>query len=235
MRETFVIISVSDRVDALNGLMATIVGTSRFDRYAVNLYLQDPENRASQIAHQGRYERIIIVPELQGCHGARVNLLRALDGCGYDTYINLDDDMELIDLTDYSAAVEFAADAGVGFVMTNWARNVAGAQKKRMATLWARASLKRFKKQIMLYNGGGMVYGEKIARLMRELPPVKTAFDCAWPITAYVNGYVNYRDQGSLAIHRVCGTGGMRAFMTATPLHLMATEWLDFEPAKHVF
>ena len=233
-RTTFVIISVSNRVNELNALVGGIADKPFFDSYDINLYYQDPDGVVDKIEHQDRYARRIVVPELMGCHGARVNLLRELDGAGYEAYINLDDDMELCSYTDYGPAIEFSADKSVGFVLTNWARTMPLLIQKVPAMLKARADgwRGRFKKQIMLYNGGGMVYRERIANLMRKLEPVKTAFDCAWPITSYVNGYENYRDQGSLAVHKVCGTGGMNAFMANTPLHVMCGEWLEFLPAK---
>jgi hypothetical protein len=232
-RKTFVVISVSDRVGELNALVGQIAADSRFDSYDVNLYFQDPQGVAGKIAHRDRYERVIVVPELAGCHGARVLLLRELDGAGYDAYVNLDDDMELCGHTDYEPAVAFSGYPGIGFVMTNWAKTMPLLEKKVPAMLRHRASgMGRFKRQIMLYNGGGMVYRDRVADLMRQLEPVKTAFDCAWPITSYVNGFENYRDQGSLAVHKVCGTGGMNAFMAATKLHVMCEEWLEFLPAK---
>lgn len=205
----------------------------RFDQYDINLYFQDPDGVAHEIANRDRYERVFVVPELMGCHGARVRLLRELDGAGYGAFINLDDDMLLTQYTDYGPAVQFSGGKTIGFVMTNWARTYGLLEKKVPAMLGHRASGRgRFRRQIMLYNGGGMVYRDRIAALMRDLEPVKTAFDCAWPITAYVNGYENYRDQGSLAVHKICGTGGMSAFMADTPLHVMCEEWLEFVPAK---
>jgi hypothetical protein len=230
---SFLIVSVSDRVSELNKLIKTIKDDPRFNEYDLNIYFQDPLGVAGLIEHRDRIARLFVVPELMGCHGARVMLLRELAGAGYESYVNLDDDMELCKHTDYEPALAFSAGAGVGFVMTNWARTWSLLEKKVPAMLSARASgTGRFKPQIMLYNGGGMVYGERVAELIRDLEPVKTAFDCAWPITSYVNGLVNYRDQGSLAVHRVCGTGGMNAFMAATPLHVMCEQWLVFEPAK---
>lgn len=225
MRVTFVIVSVSDRVDALNNLIDTIMQDRRFDSYDICLMFQDPGKVASRIKNRFRFRKIIINGQLLGCHGARVILLREIEELKYDAYVNLDDDMELCEHTDYEPAIWKAMQKGVGFVMTNWARTPELLQKKLPVT-------KKFIPQIMLYNGGGMAYSENVAALIRQLEPVKTAFDCAWPITAYVNGLVNYRYQGSLAVHRVCTTGGMSVFMKNTPLHVMCEEWLEFHPTK---
>lgn len=194
---------------------------SRWDKIDINLLFQDPDGVADKIKHRERYARIIVAPEKLGCHGARVLLLRELS---YDAYINLDDDMEVGPHTNYWPAVQKAMEPEIGFVLTNWAKTPELVAKK------VPKMEHKFPKQIMCYNGGGMAYSEKIAKLMRELPPVKTAFDCAWAITSYVNGYTNCRYLGSLAVHRVCGIGGMSAFMKATPLHTMASEWLVFKP-----
>ena len=225
MKTTFVIVSVSDRVDALNNLIDTIMRYRHFDQYDICLLFQDPAGVAGRIRNKFRFKKLIVGNELLGCHGARVILLREIAQMGYDAYINLDDDMELGCHTDYEPAISKAMEKGVGFVMTNWARTPELLKRKLPA-------LKKFIPQIMLYNGGGMAYSEIVAAIIRELEPVKTAFDCAWPITVYVNGLVNYRYQGSLAVHRVCTTGGMSVFMKNTPLHVMCDEWLEFHPTK---
>ncbi len=251
MRVTFVIISVSDRVAELNHLLDTIRADARWDTYDINILFQDPEGVAPHIRvgpgpvnlrpcgtyewrgqnAAGRCERLFVVPEKLGCHGARVQLLRNIEWVArlkgsepYDAYINLDDDMELGPQTNYGPVVEKTQEPGVGFIITAWARTPGLLAKKTPDHV--------FSKQIMMYNGGGMAYSEGVARLMRQLPIVKTAFDCAWPITAYVNGYQNLYYYGSLTVHRVCAKGGMQAFMRDTPLHVMCGEWLNFTPAK---
>lgn len=225
MKKTFVIVSVSDRVDALNRLVDTIMAYERFNSFDICLMFQDVSGVAGKIRNRARYKKIIVESELLGCHGARVLLLRAIKDDGYSAYVNLDDDMELCEHTNYDPAIQKCLERGTGFVMTNWARTPELLLKK----LPVRNS---FLPQIMLYNGGGMAYSEKVARLIRQLEPVKTAFDCAWPITTYVNGLMNYRYLGSLAVHRVCTTGGMNVFMKNTPLHVMCGEWLEFLPTK---
>lgn len=226
MRTSFVIISVSDRIHELNHLLGTIRADRRWDPIDIWIMFQDPGGVASQIKRDAMGERagrvmILVEPELLGCHGARVHLLRRMPK--YDAYINLDDDMEVGPETNYWPAVRKALHPEVGFVITNWARTRPLLEKKLPAK-------EEFAKQIMIYNGGGMAYAEKIAALMRELEPVKTAFDCAWPITSYVNGYTNLYYYGSLTVHRVCVKGGMNTFMKATPLHVMCQEWLRFKP-----
>jgi hypothetical protein len=206
-------------------MVASIRRFERFNDYDLNLYFQDPLGVADQIHHRDSFANVFITGEMEGCHGARVNLLRHIQG-GYDVYINLDDDMELTEHTNYEPAIIKALEPSTGFVLTNWART-RGLMEKKIPR-----KREEFIRQNLIYQGGGMVYCEKIAALMRELPAIKQTFDHAWPLTAYINGYLNYRYMGSLAIHRVCGTGGMAGFMTDNPVQLMMTEYVNIRKAK---
>lgn len=223
MKTTFVVISVSDRVDSLNTLLGLISADRRWDAFDINIMFQDPDNVAGKILHRDRITNLFVEPEKLGCHGARVLLLNRIR---YDGYVNMDDDIEPGPHTNYIPALEKAAERDAGFVITRWARTPELLAKK-VPTL-----SHSFSKQIMVYNGGGMAYTDKIAELMRALPPLKTAFDCAWPITAYVNGYTNYYYHGSLAVHRVRSTGGMKDFKMHLAKHVMGEEWLRFRPSS---
>lgn len=203
MTKTFIIVSVSDRVPELNKLVDSIIANG-FDDYRIALYLQDPEGRAGEIRNRGRYSDIFVVPEKEGCHAARVHLLRKVRS---DIYINLDDDMLLTPYTRYERAIVKALECGTGFVLTNWART----EKLLLAKVPKMSE--KFIPQIMCYQGGGMVYSDKIAELMRALPTDKYRYDDLWSITAYVHGYTNYAYKGSLAIHSVCTKGGMHKWM----------------------
>lgn len=223
---TFVIVSVSDRVNELNSLIESIMRFGKFDDYDINLCFQDYLGNADKIMYRERYANIFIVPEKMGCNGARIYLLRQIEG-KYDFYINLDDDMELVEQTNYENAIRKAAEPGTGFVLTNWARsrNILATKIPKMCD--------KFIPQIMVYQGGGMVYSEKIARLIRALPIEKTMFDDIWCITSYINGYTNYRYQGSLALHFICSSGGMRLFMREENPKLGCEEYVNYRKGKH--
>lgn len=224
MKCTFVIVSVSDRVNELNSLVESIMRFDKFNNYSLCLCFQDYLGNSNLIKYRKRYDKIIIEPQKMGCNGARVHLLQNIQG--YDFYINLDDDMELVEQTDYTRAIQKASEIGTGFVLTNWARSRKILQDKipKMSD--------KFIPQIMVYQGGGMVYSEKIANLMRKLPVEKTMFDDIWCITSYVNGYTNYRYQGSLALHFICSSGGMRLFMKEENPALSAGEFIDYKQGK---
>ena len=220
---SFIVVSVSDRVDDLNKLVEGIVQDPRFEGVDLNLMFQDPDEVVGEIAFLERYSNIFVVPEKMGCHGARVELLRRVR---YDTYINLDDDMELTEHTRYGPAIEKAHERGTGFVLTNWARTRKLLDKKLPRVR------EEFIRQVLIYQGGGMVYSDETADLIRKLPVVHQTFDHSWPLTAYISGLVNYRYMGSLAVHRVCGRGGMAAYMGENPPQLMMEEYVNFRQAK---
>lgn len=222
-RITFVIVSVSDRVNELNHLVESIMKFPKFRDYDLCLCYQDYMGNADEIKYKERYATILIEPEKMGCNGARVHLLNHIK---YDYYINLDDDMELVEQTDYTKAIMKASEAGTGFVLTNWARSRKILESKipKMAD--------KFVKQTMVYQGGGMVYSDKIANLIRKIPVKKTMFDDIWCITTYINGYTNYRYLGSLALHFICSTGGMRTFMREEQPELAATEYINYRKGK---
>ena len=222
-RKTFVVVSVSDRVNQLNELVESIMHYDKFNEYDICLCYQDYLGNAESIKHKDRYATILIEKEKMGCNGARIHLLKHID---YDIYVNLDDDMLLVNETDYDRAIEKALEPSTGFVLTNWARSVGILQKK------IPLMEDKFVKQVMVYQGGGMVYSNKIADLIRQLPVKKTMFDDIWCITPYVNGYTNYRYLGSLALHFICGKGGMQTFMREENPELACPEYINYRKAK---
>ncbi len=219
MTKTFIIVSVSDRIPQLNELVGSIIANHRFDDYRIALYLQDYQGRAEELMYRWRYNAIFVVGEKEGCHAARVHLLRKVRA---DIYINLDDDMLLTEHTRYDAAIAKACERGTGFVLTNWARTRSLLEKKVPKMREA------FIPQIMCYQGGGMVYSEKIAELMRGLPAEGFRYDDLWPITAYINGYTNYAYKGSLAIHKVCTKGGMKTWMAETEPPYACAKFINY-------
>lgn len=227
MRVSFIIISVEERIPDLDNLLASIESRPQFDGYDINIMYQGDSKRIEELKHNSRITNLFVSPERMGCHNARLELLQTIRHIPYDAFINLDDDMELMDVTNYAPCIKkVLEDKGCGFIITNWART------RNLAIEKIPKMRHEFKKQIMCYNGGGMVYNEAIAELMRELPRAKATFDNAWPLTAYINGYTNYRYMNSIAIHRVCTTGGMNTFMRANKPVLMMHEFIDFKAAR---
>jgi hypothetical protein len=215
-------VTVSERLDLLNNFLASLARHEP-DRH-VFVHMQG-ENRMREICWAGNTAAgYLFTPEHLGCHAARVLALQALEGHGYDSYVNVDDDVQLLEHTHWQPAIDKAREPGVGFVLTNWIRSEKRLERavSIMGEDWLR--------QVMVYNGGGMAYTEEIAALIRELDPVPARYDDIWPVTAYVNGYNNYRYRGSLALHAIMGKGGMNSYMRTEPRPLLCWDWINYRP-----
>jgi hypothetical protein len=223
MTTCVVMVTVSERLDALNNFLRTMA--EHEPGRAIFIHMQGEDRLSEVVIPKGVEDAgMIWSSERMGCHAARVVALRALAGDVFDTYVNVDDDVELIKQTNWQPAIDKARKPGVGFVLTNWVRhpNLLPAAIERMED--------KFYKQIMVYQGGGMAYDDEVADLMRALDPVPARYDDIWPLTAYLAGYRSFRYQGSLAVHRIMTKGGMNTYMRAEPRPLLCWEWVDYKP-----
>ena len=225
MEITFVIITVGERVKELIALLESIRNQKRFDNYDINIMFQGTKKQYKSLLNytnnKSCISNVFYEPKRLGCHTARLRLLKLIK---YDAYINLDDDMLLVNQTDYSSPLKKIKEKDCGFVLTNWARtqNILDIKIPKLKNI--------YKKQILCYNGGGMVYNNTIANLMRTLPEVPTKFDNAWSLTTYINGYTNYAFKGSVALHFVLRSDGMQQFNRENPIELMCSEFINFVP-----
>lgn len=229
MKKAFIIVTVSNRVKELNELLESMAKyVPDFNSWDVCVFMQDNLGVKDQV--KTKYvTKAYIHNELLGCNAARIALLKQPGMLEYDVYCNLDDDILLTEYTNYDPAIKKCMESGVGFVLTNWARTESLMMKKvpKMED--------RFVKQALIYQGGGMLYSNKIAKLITKLPVVKTVFDEGWPLKAYLEGYENYRYLGSLAIHKICTTGGMRSFYSQTDyskLPNLYPEYINYKMGK---
>lgn len=217
-----VMVSISDRVESLNRFLES--QAKYIPNIPIFIHLQDPDERQRELKFPDILDvDMMVTNEPIGCHAARVLAQRKLKGQGFDSYINVDDDVTIMDTTNYQPAIEYAHEPGVGFVLTNWAphQSVYEKRKPKMQDV--------MKPQIMVYQGGGMAYGEPVAELMRELDPVPARYDDIWPLTSYLNGYMNYRYSGSLTLHQTLRSGGMRGYMRSEPRPLLCWKWIDYK------
>lgn len=227
VKKTFVIISVSARVKELNDLLESIISYEKFNDFDICIMFQDPENVSNKIKYRDRITHLFIRPELLGCHGARVYLLRDIEQFDYDVFVNLDDDMLLIEQTNYNSPIrKVTVEKDCGFVITNWGRN----EKLTLAKI--PRMREEYKPQILVYQGGGMVYNRNVAKIMRGLEPIKATFDTEWPLTAYLRGYKNYRYMGSLAIHMIRSGGGMSLFNSTNPETTTLKQFVMYRRSK---
>ena len=139
-----------------------------------------------------------------GAHSAKVY---GLENVKSDIWCSLDDDMEIIEKTDYEAVAEtLDKEKSYGFISCNWARTMALADKK--------VAENKYIKQKLVYTGGGLLFRDDIAEIIRGIPNRDYLFDdCLWAMYAYINGYENYRFMGSVTVHRICTKGGRRAWI----------------------
>lgn len=229
MKKAFVIVTISNRVHDLNNLLHSMAEyVPDFREWDVCMLMQDNLGYRGLVDMQ-YVTKAYIYPELLGCNAARLALLKQPDMGDYDIYCNLDDDILLTPYTNYEPAIRKCLLPDTGFVLTNWARTE--------SLLMAKVPKMKdeFKKQALIYQGGGMLYSNRIAKLIMELPVVKTVFDEGWPLTAYLNGYTNYRYLGSLAVHKICTTGGMNSFYKQTDysqLVNMFPQYIDYKVGK---
>ena len=67
LKKTFVIISVSDRVDMLNNLVESIMRYDKFKDYDLCLMFQDYTGNRDEIKYKDKYATIIYADEPLGC------------------------------------------------------------------------------------------------------------------------------------------------------------------------
>ena len=227
MRKAFVIVSVSDRVEQLNNLLKSIRAIKKYDDFDICVLYQDYLGNIEKL--DKRYiKRLFIYKKRLGCNCARILLLNQIK---YDIYCNLDDDMELTEHTNYQPVIDkLVNDRNSGFILTNWARTRDLYEQKV-------PNMKdTFVKQCFIYQGGGMLYRDDVADFVRQLPLVETVFDEGWALTAYLNGYENYRYLGSLALHFICTKGGMRDWYKSvdySKLQNLFPEFINYRKGKN--
>lgn len=223
-RTTFVIPTVETRVDDLNELVRSIIRKPELDDIDICIILQDKVGGAIyKIENKERITQIVTLDKWVGIHNARIKLLEDIY-CDYDVFINMDDDMLVGSKTNYERAIKLCQNKYVGFVMTAWKRTQDQLEKAEPSD--------KLRKQICLYQGGGMVYSKKIAKLMLEFGECKTGHDM-WSLLAYIKGYDNYYDYSSYTLHKVCQSGGLSLWHGSIGDNdLMLSEYVNVRYAK---
>jgi len=141
-----------------------------------------------------------IVAERMHPYPQRINLLEKY-GSSYDVICNLDDDMELLLVTNYDPACERVLEPDVGVVSCNWVKHENGLIKKKPVDEWI--------KQSIVNMSGGLLMGQKVTEILLDSPIKPYAFDdIQIGLMAYIHGLTNYRYKGSILIHRIMSKGG---------------------------
>jgi hypothetical protein len=148
--------------------------------------------------------------EYQAVYPARVEMMLQLPNI--QTFINLDDDMEVIpEHTDYEPAIKRSREFGVGVISCAWAKSEAllakALQGKELPWI----------KQPIVNMAGGQVYGQHVVREMaRKIEPYQFD-DVQAALRAYVAGYENWRYRGSIIYHRIMKPGGLKVAFAQVP------------------
>lgn len=218
-----VMVTISNRVPYLNAFLETLV--KHAPQFPIHIHMQDPDGRADEVIFPKGLQvaDFMITPEPMGCHGARVLSQQKLAGQGFDTYINVDDDVALTPYTFWDPMVDYVHEPGVGFMLTNWARGV-----KQFDNYKQEGISHKVGERVLVYNGGGMLYNDDVAELMRGLTTGPARYDDMWPITSYINGYTNGAYYGSLTLHQTVSKGGMQSYMASEPRPLLGWKYVNY-------
>lgn len=148
-----------------------------------------------------------------------------------DEFIFLDDDMEFTDETNFAGALaKVRSDPGCGIVSCNWVRSEAPG-------LRAKARYEEtFIKQPLVNMAGGQVMRAEIARLIQNHDRIPYTFcDVQKALIAYVNGFVNYRYLGSILIHRILESEGLKKSYKVMPFSAPDPAYIEAKPCKAVY
>lgn len=195
---SLILVTVADRQESCAAMCDTVA------QYLPNTYNLCVLSQQCAVSHP-RITHQHTVPHRLGPFVARHVALARWHA---HTYILVDDDMRLLPETNYAPAIERTRAHGVGLVSTRWVRSPMMLEAARQRTKHA------FVHQPIVYVGGGMVFGDEIANIIREESPLPYwSSDVAFSLASYLAGYRNERYLGSLAIHRVVSSGGRKAWI----------------------
>lgn len=166
--------------------------------------------------------------ERVGPHDAKLaglSLIANEEGVAEYAVCSSDDDMEFTARTNLEPCVRKIAERGVGLVSAGWV--------KHENKLNSHPAPEEFVRQPIVYTGGGLVFGSRVARVVMAIAP--GAYFCdnsEWSLAVYRAGYDNYRYRGSVTIHRICGAGGRRAWVKGGKKLIPDERYLKMKPAK---
>lgn len=203
LKKTFIIATTGDRAESLFRLLDSLLPWFMRGWEAVVVAQKYSKDAIAEI---WKYPGVRVEPfnTLIGAHSAKV---WALTVAKSDIWCSLDDDMEAIPgLTDFDKMAELICyNPSYGFISGNWAKT-----EKQARAKGAGGGLV---KQKLVYTGGGLVFCDDVAEIIRGIPNEQYYFDdCLWAVCAYIHGYDNYRFRGSILVHRICTGGGRKTW-----------------------
>lgn len=229
MKKTFLICSLSGR---LQNLAKLITSLNDYKNWKLDLVLQKYSAKDYVIIDChckqvfGNRYKIFTSNEMTGPHMARC---LALDADRSNVWCILDDDMFAVkDKTDYDKMADILFERkDIGLLSSNWRRTTGMLDKVEVKDVLV--------KQNIVYTGGGMMFRQDMAEIIKSIPRVQYLFDNPlWSIYSYVNGYDNFRYLGSAAVHEICTKGGRRKWIKESQetRALPPSEWLRVRKGK---
>lgn len=208
MKKTFIIATMGERVEGAICLLSSLQRYLEKDWYAVVVAQAYAENDLHKIQTTIKEHGCIIrLDDLIGPHSAKVAALNAVQS---DIWCSLDDDMVAIEKTNFDGMADVALNyRNIGFLSGNWGRTATLALQKNRT--------EKLVPQNLVFTGGGMVFRDDIAEIIKNIPNEQYLFDdCLWAMYAYINGYSNYRFLDSVAVHKICTVGGRKTWLKQT-------------------
>lgn len=229
MKKTFLICSLQGRITSL---MRLITSLSEYTDWNIDLVLQryEPWNQAIVGEHLKALfpdrHSVYTTDQMTGPHMARCI---ALDADESDVWCILDDDMFAVKgYTHYNEMAEILLSRhDIGFLSSNWRKTEGMLEKVEIRDTLV--------KQNIVYTGGGMMFRQDMAEIIKAIPRVQYLFDNPlWSIYSYVNGYDNFRYLGSAAVHEICTKGGRRKWINESNSRksLPPSDWLNVRKGK---
>ena len=207
MKKYLLLATVRDRIDMVEVVISSI---NKF-LHGWTLVIVVQEYSKEEVERVGKMiecpYHIIPLQKRIGAHSAKIEgIKKIVELSGRFIVCSIDDDMEFIEQTNLEGAITLFAKRSTGFVSAGWVNH-----ETRIPN---RITKNVFVLQKIVYTGGGMLFSNNIAELLLTVPNLDYFSDnTVWSLQAYISGYSNYRYLGSIAIHRVCKTGGRREWM----------------------
>jgi hypothetical protein len=125
-----------------------------------------------------------------------------------DAYCSLDDDCVILEQTNYEPVIHFIQDPLVGLVSTNWVRF-------NKPSFMAKKTIEdKYMQQKIVYTGGGMLFGQGVAKILINKPRTDWLFDnVQYSLDIYTAGYTNFRYLGSVTEHNIVIGGGKKRLL----------------------
>jgi len=210
--KTAIIVHTVDRLATLSKLLRSLLVhplagwrlclmAQGYDAAAAARFRALPEARVLDNVH--------FTSALSGPHLARVELM---DRYPSDTFLSLDDDMELLELSRYDTLVPLATTPGHGCVQAQFAFSPGIVSRMR-----ARHPAKHLDEVPLVMTGGGMVLSGHTAEVIQRCPRVAYLFDdVAWSLASYLSGRRNFVSWDVWAVHLSGRPGGRNTWFKRT-------------------